>query len=754
MNMYGKRGAFIFALYSFALSVTLLFNFGKIFAAFSVVIAIAVSVFVVIGSKKKASAIIISVITVAAPLAGIFVGKLNVKNDSAAKAYADGNEHIVSFEITDIIYEKPFGSLYYAKVSSVDGSKSDFSVSIEFPFLPELGLHSNAETKAVLTEPDDSDLPYMRSKGVILSIAADEYTLKSEGKLTFPEKANALLANIFGDNIGGEEAGFAEAIFLGNREKTTQKTKLAFRRSGTSHLLALSGLHLSVLAMGLEFSLRTFGLKKKIRITVSIAATVLFAVITGLSASVLRAAIMLIIYFISQLIGEERDSLTSLFVSLAIILSLRAGAVWDVGLWMSFSATLGLVLFTDKLLPHFKPMTRKTYSKAKKLFRGAFLYVLGTFCATMIATLFTLPITYLAFGGVSLVSPVSNLVLVPLSQLLLYLLAILCLVSGIPIAAPALGIVSKYLIKFICSLAEMFASPSGVYISIKYPFVPYIIAAAFIAVALIVFVPKIKPRAIFAVFIAAVVAFAGGLSVWRGISGNDIYAVALSEKSSDAVSLVYRGRSIVIDISTGGFSVPYRAMNETSGYAAGEIDLYVLTHLHRYHVASFDKLCGYYKINKLLLPSAENASDAEQILKLVNIAEENGTEVEFYNRRAESTVTCGDMKIVLPGYVLLKRSVHPVINFSVFLGDEKVLLYSGAATEETGTDGLYSDAQLVIFGAHGPLRKQKTDTEICVSAQRIIFANANVLSFYENCSSPFVLSEKGGKASIKIIGDK
>ena len=89
MNVYGKRGAFIFALYSFALSVTLLFDFGKIFAAFSVVIAIAVSVFAVIGSKKKVAAIIISVITVAAPLAGIFVGKLNVKNDSAAKAYAD-----------------------------------------------------------------------------------------------------------------------------------------------------------------------------------------------------------------------------------------------------------------------------------------------------------------------------------------------------------------------------------------------------------------------------------------------------------------------------------------------------------------------------------------------------------------------------------------------------------------------------------------------------------------------------------------
>lgn len=754
MNVYGKKGAFIFALYSFALSAALLFDFGTIFAVVLVAAAFATSVFSVIGSRKKVAAIIFALITVAAPSAGLFVGKAHIKNDAAAKAYADGNEHIVSFEITDIIYEKPFGSLYYAKVCSVDGNKADFSVSVEFPFLPELGLHSNAEANVVLDEPDASDLPYMRSKGVILSAVADEYTLKSEGRLTFPEKANAFIANIFADKIGGDEAGFAEAIFLGNKEKTTQKTKLAFRRSGTSHLLALSGLHLSVLAMGLELSLRAIGLKKKLRIAVSIAATVLFAAITGLSASVLRAAIMLIIYFISQIIGEERDSLTSLFAALAIILSLRSGAVWDVGLWMSFSATLGLVLFTDKLLPRFKPMTRKTYSKTKKLFRAALLYVLGTLCATMIATLFTLPITYLVFGGVSLVSPISNLVLVPLSQLLLYLLAILCLVSGVPIIAPAVGIASKYLIKLICRLADIFAAPSGVCISIKYPFVPYIIAAVIIAVALIVFIPKIKPRAIFAVFTAAVVAFAGGLSIWRGIVGNDIYAVALNERSSDAVSFVCRGRSIVIDISTGGFSVPYKAMNETSGYAAGEIDLYVLTHLHRYHPASFDKLCGYYKINKLLLPAAESASDAEQILKLVNIAAENGTEVEFYNRRAESTVICGDMKIVLPRYVLLKRSVHPVINFSVFLGDEKALLYSGAGTEETVADGLYSDARLVIFGAHGPLRKRKTDTGICGSAQRIILANGDTLAFYENCSSPFVLSENGGKASIKITDGK
>ncbi len=750
MSVYGKRGALMFALYSLACTVTLIFDNGKIFAFIISAVSLAISTVAVIKAEKKAVAVVFAALCVIAPLLGLVCGTLHTGKDPAAKKYADGEEHAITAEITRAIYEKQFGSLYYAKVSDVDGEKADFYIQLEFSYLPELVIHEKTEIRAVLSEPSGSDAALLRSKGVILCAEVDGFlSVGDGGRLTLPEKINSFLAGIFDKTIGGDEADFAGAIFLGNREMVSQKIKLAFRRSGTSHLLALSGLHISVLAAGLEFALKAARVKKKIRIAVSIPVTVMFALITGLSASVLRSAIMLVIYFVAQLIGEEKDSLTSLFAALALIITFRRYAVWDAGLWMSFSATLGLILFSDRLLPHFAPMTRKTYSRAKKFFRAGVKYVLGLLSATVIATLFTLPVTYLLFGGISIISPISNLILVPLSQVLLYLLALLCVFFNVPFIGAGLAFAAKRLILLICRLAGLFASPSGVYISIKYPFTPYLIAAALIFVAVIVFVPKINPRSVLAVSVALCMAFAGCGAVMYKITENEIYAVAVSERSSDAFGIVYRGRSFVIDVSTGGFSVPYSAVTETSGYAACETDVLILTHLHRYHAATLDRLCGYFKINKLLIPAAESVADSEIIMNILAIADENGVQTEFYNRRAESTVACGYMKILLPEYTLLKRSTHPVITFSVYLGETQAMLYSGAGAEETDDEKVYS-AALVFFGAHGPVRKQRIDTGRCLSAQSIIFSNEKVSAFADGCDSPVIISERGGKVTIKI----
>lgn len=750
MSVYGKRGALMFALYSLACTVTLIFDNGKIFAFIISAVSLAISTVAVIKAEKKAVAVVFAALCVIAPLLGLVCGTLHTGKDTAAKKYADGEEHAITAEITRAIYEKQFGSLYYAKVSDVDGEKADFYIQLEFSYLPELVIHEKTEIRAVLSEPSGSDAALLRSKGVILCAEVDGFlSVGDGGRLTLPEKINSFLAGIFDKTIGGDEADFAGAIFLGNREMVSQKIKLAFRRSGTSHLLALSGLHISVLAAGLEFALKAARVKKKIRIAVSIPVTVMFALITGLSASVLRSAIMLVIYFVAQLIGEEKDSLTSLFAALALIITFRRYAVWDAGLWMSFSATLGLILFSDRLLPHFAPMTRKTYSRAKKFFRAGVKYVLGLLSATVIATLFTLPVTYLLFGGISIISPISNLILVPLSQVLLYLLALLCVLFNVPFVGAGLAFAAKRLILLICRLAGLFASPSGVYISIKYPFTPYLIAAALIFVAVIVFVPKINPRSVLAVSVALCMAFAGCVVAMYKITENEIYAVAVSERSSDAFGIVYRGRSFVIDVSTGGFSVPYSAVTETSGYAACETDVLILTHLHRYHAATLDRLCGYFKINKLLIPAAESVADSEIIMNILAIADENGVQTEFYNRRAESAVSCGDMKISLPEYTLLKRSTHPVITFSVYLGETQTMLYSGAGAEETDDEKVYS-AALVFFGAHGPVRKQRIDTGRCLSAQSIIFSNEKVSAFADGCDSPVIISERGGKVTIKI----
>lgn len=114
---------------------------------------------------------------------------------------------------------------------------------------------------------------------------------------------------------------------------------------------------------------------------------------------------------------------------------------------------------------------------------------------------------------------------------------------------------------------------------------------------------------------------------------------------------------------------------------------------------------------------------------------------------------CGDMKITLPKYITLRRSTHPVISFSVYLGEDKVMLYSGAALEEVVDESIYYDASLVIFGAHGPVIKQKLKTAMPLGA-KTVFSNEKVYSFSEKADAPIIISERGGKVSIKIKGKK
>lgn len=163
---------------------------------------------------------------------------------------------------------------------------------------------------------------------------------------------------------------------------------------------------------------------------------------------------------------------------------------------------------------------------------GALKYVLGLIAASLVATLFTLPVTYIAFGGISLISPLSNLWLVPLAQLLLYLLPFVCFLSKMPLLGDVLVLAARGLIKLICSSAKLFSSSSGVYISIKYPFAPYLIGGLVIIIAVIVLVPKIKPRAVIATALSLCVVFASSLGIWYRTIGNDIYAVCVNENQA------------------------------------------------------------------------------------------------------------------------------------------------------------------------------------------------------------------------------
>jgi hypothetical protein len=121
--------------------------------------------------------------------------------------------------------------------------------------------------------------------------------------------------------VDGEGGVLLSAMLLGEREALSAQTVRDFRRIGTSHLLAISGLHLSILVLLLDRFLYLIGAGRRIRVALVLPAVLAYAVLVGGGFSVLRAALMLLVCYLALLLRADHDPLTALAVSAALILA-------------------------------------------------------------------------------------------------------------------------------------------------------------------------------------------------------------------------------------------------------------------------------------------------------------------------------------------------------------------------------------------------------------------------------------------------
>ena len=148
-------------------------------------------------------------------------------------------------------------------------------------------------------------------------------------------------------NSDNDSGGLLCALLLGAKEYLPTGAKLSFSRIGISHILALSGMHLAILSLGLTKLLMRIGLNKKHSTLLTILFTIGYMIITGMPVSVMRAGFMLIISSLLFLLSKTRDSMTSLFISVSIICMIEPYAVFDMSLWLSAFATLGIVVIGE-----------------------------------------------------------------------------------------------------------------------------------------------------------------------------------------------------------------------------------------------------------------------------------------------------------------------------------------------------------------------------------------------------------------------
>ncbi|MGO5029603.1 ComEC/Rec2 family competence protein [Candidatus Agathobaculum pullicola] len=261
-----------------------------------------------------------------------------------------------------------------------------------------------------------------------------------------PQRIARFCKQAIEDALPEREAGLLTGLMIGNKDAISSADAISLRIAGLSHLVAVSGLHVGFLV---AFCYLLFG--RRLGTYLSVPLLLLFVPIAGASPSVIRAAIMYLIAAGAFITKRESDTLNSLFAALALLLMQNPYAIAGLSLQLSFAATLGLVLLAGKMQTR---MLRPFHDLPKPLYR-LLSFIVGAVSCTICATIFTAPILLSSFGYISILSVLSNLLVVGVTAVCFIAGFLICISSAIcPAVLPVLSAITQPPLYYILWVAE------------------------------------------------------------------------------------------------------------------------------------------------------------------------------------------------------------------------------------------------------------------------------------------------------------
>jgi competence protein ComEC len=204
------------------------------------------------------------------------------------------------------------------------------------------------------------------------------------------------------------QASLTQGILLGISYNIPADIKYDFARTGTAHLLAISGLHLSILAgILLSIGIWLFGKKRHIYIWLALGVIWLYAIISGFNPPIVRGAIMASLFLSAELLGRQRTAITSLAFAAAVMVGIHPAILFDAAFQLSFLAMAGLIFIAPPLTGLGRRAVKATLGEK------GFAISLGNivsdgFSVTLAATIAVWPLIGYYFGVVSLVGPIAT----------------------------------------------------------------------------------------------------------------------------------------------------------------------------------------------------------------------------------------------------------------------------------------------------------------------------------------------------------
>ena len=435
---------------------------------------------------------------------------------------------------------------------------------------------------------------YYKAKGIYLRVSrihdfnyyeSNSFSLK---KTVYRYREHIL--GVMGKYMNDESCGVMAAMLFGDKTGIESSEKTLMYRAGIGHIMAVSGVHLSVVCSFFWFVLSKIDMNKYLRFGILLIPITCFVLLAGMSNSVMRAAFMIIFVYGSELLKRHTDTFTSLGFSVILLTLTSPFAIRDASLLLSAAGVFGIGVAAPaviKFIEEKRPLGKISQS------------LVSSFCVMVVV----FPVTVLFFDEVSVISPISNLILLPVCELILIGGILVTVTGGTAVAAVPILKICDILCRFVIALSEFIGSLHFSYIPFgsRYVQVSVIAALAMIGVLFLICRKKKYAAVISGVVLTALMV---GVNVQRNLSDGNMNIAVI--KKGEAVSAVVHDKktACIIDLSGGGETAAnaVKYLNRNGIY---RIEAVVLNADANASLPVYEEYLRLFEVNSILIPESE-----------------------------------------------------------------------------------------------------------------------------------------------------
>ncbi len=442
-----------------------------------------------------------------------------------------------------------------------------------------------------------------------------------------------LIRRAIEQNLSGGPAGLLKGVLLGAKHAVPEEIKTTFAQTGVNHVLAVSGLHVGLIAGTVFFMLKILGIGRGITAALTICALIFYALITGLPPSVVRASTMGCVALLGIVGQRDIDGGNILGIAGLGLLIARPQDLFDVGFQLSFVATGGILIFY-RPLRDLLPQKKGWYDTC----------VAGPLAVSIAAQATTLPFIVAYFGLVSVIGLIANLIVVPIIGIGvgLGLLTVLAFACWEPLAT-ILNAANWLILSGAIKCAELMAEPEWAAFEVVLP--SWVIFAIYL-----VLIPLIHPtaRRLWSTYCLIIALILANIGIWKNIwqteSALEIYFLDVGQ--GDAIFCKYpNGRTLLVD---GGIRTQYTDMGKRvilpflKSQRIDHIDVVVGSHPHADHIGGLISVLEQVSVSHYL--DAGQHVDSFTGKQLQEVVKTKGIRYQ--------TVAAGDSLVGIGGLVL------------------------------------------------------------------------------------------------------